>query len=1588
MNYSSIHPANIIRQKLLIDKNVIFITFPDTNLDIAKEIYNTNFLISNCKGLVCPNKMFSIGRRKFNGKEHFYDIKRKMIKDTGENKPGRKIRVLNSLVIEKPKRETLTSSKNTASFFFYDASIWSKALNTLMQQYPEKAVTLMIFDELKTLYEQLKNNNPTHNVEVLFLIKNQAGHLYNIFQNIRRFIKLSEFKDYNFFDTYTLISDCEGTLLPIFRKEDNETSIIIQNLTKLEKFIEVNTTIDDINKIKENAVSDNVEDGSIETLNISQSSPSSVTVAPTKENEVSLIKQSIQDTTKTLVKSTESVLTNIVKSLQTSTLVATKNDKTDEIKLKVNQDELRNALKSHKITDPDIVANVQTALNQYINHTKTRPSQDQAEDLVLRAINYTLTGSDVVSDEYLHKPKLLFDRLKQINTYKVPLDIVENNNVISPNEIIDLKYTTGQHRQKFEFETAIHENVSKLFNSLETVGTEYPIKVKSIEHEIKDDNVNRYINYKVTLQNLNGGKKEPYVVELKVPSPVNEKYFKLHGNNYIMSNQQFLRPVTKTDKNEVRMISNYAIVRVGLAHIKFNPTDLVDILKYIEIRYPTIIKKKNDDYCEFNDGSIVYLTGTDIYKSKDLIINTDIESGRLQNTKTKEVIKQNKFEFLFDVILDKIQNVNPKDNLSRTKKNNPYFWIYIGSKKIPLIFYLWSQKGLLSVLNEFEIDYEFVDKMDGNDESIYLEQDSGKYLKITPETLKQKYLLNIFSNMKFKEKIKDFNNPEELYPFVTQNYGSRTIILLRLISENFVDPITKELLQFENMPTNLVDLTTKVSIDQLLNKPIDSLSDLKIYRTRLSEVILNLVYKQIKLSHNYYRKKIIEGDEKADVFLEPDYVINSLITTAGVLQNTEPVNPVTELLLASRVIKTGKGGIPSKRSVKKEHRNIHPSQYGIMGAVSTPEYVDVGVTTHHTLTPIIINKYGSYGAKDITQCSDWQVLALDESLTPFQNQVDSDRMTLARTHSNQTTPVENSEQPLVCSGAEFIVPQLASPRFIHKAKKAGVITEVIKNKTITVKYNDNTTEVFDIIPRLSRTKRGSFISLEMNTLGEGTKVKANQPIAFTKNFNQNGVYCAGKNVNIALFNYNGYCHEDSYVITKSLADTTKTDTVEEVDIIVPPETKVLSLEKEIGKELTGGEVLVEFSYNQSIDDYITTHTFDSVDFDDDSDELITGLLSSGDHSIKKIAPSGKIIDIKVFINNKNSTDSQILSFHINRVKEQKQLINKLSNDKTKKSSTTDNMDLSFINFGNHKVKGSIFNGARIVYYIKRPKSLNICDKISNRYGSKGIISKILDKTPKGEFTTHIDVFLSPMSVLGRKNVALIKELYLGKIFYNANEQLDRMANDPKIPNDKLAKFIIDLYSIIGPKKVTEQITKTVNNYSGNKLRQAIKTDEIYLYCLVEPFQDISFQSIKTAAKFLNIPLEEKVYIPELDTWTAFPVPVGIAYYQFLEHYSDVYSNVRSTGRFTGLTRQPTKRKNQEGGQSVGGNDIYAFLTFDANNIISELLGPRSDEHVAKRELYNSIIENGEMPTLKVINPPGGTKDIFDIYILGMGLSIQ
>lgn len=72
---------------------------------------------------------------------------------------------------------------------------------------------------------------------------------------------------------------------------------------------------------------------------------------------------------------------------------------------------------------------------------------------------------------------------------------------------------------------------------------------------------------------------------------------------------------------------------------------------------------------------------------------------------------------------------------------------------------------------------------------------------------------------------------------------ARTNFLIENITKNLIDPVSKELLTFENYPTNLPGLLAGPALDMLLNQKPDKLTDLKIYRSRMSEIVLRILYK-------------------------------------------------------------------------------------------------------------------------------------------------------------------------------------------------------------------------------------------------------------------------------------------------------------------------------------------------------------------------------------------------------------------------------------------------------------------------------------------------------------------------------------------------------------------------------------------------------------------------------------------------------------------------------------------------------------------------------------------------------------------------
>ena len=97
-----------------------------------------------------------------------------------------------------------------------------------------------------------------------------------------------------------------------------------------------------------------------------------------------------------------------------------------------------------------------------------------------------------------------------------------------------------------------------------------------------------------------------------------------------------------------------------------------------------------------------------------------------------------KYEFIINILLDKIKEINPDDK--GLIKNNSYVEIYLGGISLPLIGYLWQQKGLLSTLNDLNINYEI--SKDKKQAYFIIELKDDEFLYIRPQTLKQKLVIN------------------------------------------------------------------------------------------------------------------------------------------------------------------------------------------------------------------------------------------------------------------------------------------------------------------------------------------------------------------------------------------------------------------------------------------------------------------------------------------------------------------------------------------------------------------------------------------------------------------------------------------------------------------------------------------------------------------------------------------------------------------------------------------------------------------------------------------------------------------------------
>jgi hypothetical protein len=325
-------------------------------------------------------------------------------------------------------------------------------------------------------------------------------------------------------------------------------------------------------------------------------------------------------------------------------------------------------------------------------------------------------------------------------------------------------------------------------------------------------------------------------------------------------------------------------------NLKYNISEVADLLNYLIIKYPDIIteSKREDDkiyYCKFKTGELVDLKSFDtrwVSSTESVTRTSESENWIYKDIENDVTTNQYPFgvgenEFLYEKITDVVSRLQPLETFKSKPKAIPYIRIHIGGIKMPYILYLWQRIGLLHSLIKIGADFtigEFEDEDKKGNVLMTISLGKNENLFIYKTTERARLVINGLLTLK-KDAIKfrsdTLDDTTIINTYLNQKYGSRTVGLIDRITENIIDTITYDLLEFRNMPTNLVDLTSSDMLYMLLNEKAGNLADLTIHRSRQAEMIFNFVYKNLSQAHTEYENSARYGDEDAKIFLVEDY---------------------------------------------------------------------------------------------------------------------------------------------------------------------------------------------------------------------------------------------------------------------------------------------------------------------------------------------------------------------------------------------------------------------------------------------------------------------------------------------------------------------------------------------------------------------------------------------------------------------------------------------------------------------------------------------------------------------------------------------
>jgi DNA-directed RNA polymerase subunit beta len=760
-----------------------------------------------------------------------------------------------------------------------------------------------------------------------------------------------------------------------------------------------------------------------------------------------------------------------------------------------------------------------------------------------------------------------------------------------------------------------------------------------------------------------------------------------------------------------------------------------------------------------------------------------------------------------------------------------------------------------------------------------------------------------------------------------------------------------------SIPENIKVLTpqdTLSAIDYLINLKfnIGETDDIDHLGNRRVRSVGELLQNQVRVGLNRLERIIRERMTICDSeSLAPNTLVNPKPIIAAIReffgssqlsQFMDQTNPLAELTHKRRISALGPGGLNRDRAGFAV-RDIHPSHYGRICPIETPEGPNAGLigvlATHARInsygfieTPFYKVKNGKVVSNgnpvyltadqednfriapgdiavdennminsnivpvryrqefiitkpeyiDYIQVSPIQVISIATSLIPFLEHDDANRALMGSNMQRQAVPLLYPESPLIGTGIEAQAARDSG--MVVVSYQDGKVTYVSANKICITDLEGK--EVVYYLQKYQRSNQDTCIN-QRPSVWLGEKVIAGQVIADGA-ATEGGELALGQNILIAYLPWEGYNYEDAFLISERLVynDVYTSVHIEKYEIEAR-QTKLGS--EEITRELPN---IGEYSLRK---------------LDDNGIIVIGSWVEVGDILVGKVTPKGE-------------SDQP----------PEGKLLRAIFGEKARDVRDT---SLRVPNGGRGRVldvriftreKGDeLPTGANIVIrvYVAQTRKIQVGDKMAGRHGNKGIISRILPRQdmPYMPDGTPVDLVLNPLGVPSRMNVGQIFECLLGL----AAENLDKRFKI--IPFDEMNGA---------------EASRVLVNEKLMEARNSTKKD--WIFDLRHPGKTKLFDG-RTGEAFDN------------------PVTVGISYMLKLVHLVDDKIHARSTGPYSLVTQQPLGGKAQHGGQRLGEMEVWALEAFGASYTLQELLTVKSDDMQGRNETLNAIVKGKPIP---------------------------